>query len=124
MAEPDKAKSRAAVARIFAEHGYVVIYQDVRGRYGSECVYRKYVDDAPDGYDTCAWILEQPWSDGRIGTMGLSYAAHTQGALASAGAPGVAAMFLDAGGFSNSFQGSIRQGGAFELKQATCGVTP
>ena len=119
LAEPDKAKSRAVVARIFAEHGYVVIYQDVRGRYGSEGIYRKYVDDAPDGYDTCAWILEQPWSDGRIGTMGLSYAAHTQGALASAGAPGVAAMFLDSGGFSNSYQGGIRQGGAFELKQAT-----
>ena len=51
--------------------------------------------------------------------MGLSYAAHTQGALGSAGAPGVAAMFLDSGGFSNAYQGGIRQGGAFELKQAT-----
>ena len=98
LAEPDEAKSRAEVARIFAERGYVVIYQDVRGRYDSEGVYQKYLDDAPDGYDSCAWILEQPWCDGRIGTKGLSYAAHTQGALASAGAPGVAAMFLDSGG--------------------------
>jgi len=119
VAEPDTAKSRAQVARIFAERGYVVVYQDVRGRYDSEGDYQKYLDDAPDGYDTCAWILEQPWCDGRIGTKGLSYAAHTQGALASAGAPGVAAMFLDSGGFSNSYQGGIRQGGAFELKQAT-----
>lgn len=119
LAEPDEAKGRAEVARIFAERGYVVVYQDVRGRYDSEGEYRKYLDDAPDGYDTCAWILEQPWCDGRIGTKGLSYAAHTQGALASAGAPGVAAMFLDSGGFSNSYQGGIRQGGAFELKQAT-----
>lgn len=117
--EPEEAKSRADVARVFVERGYAVVYQDVRGRYGSEGEYRKYVDDAPDGYDTCAWILEQAWCDGRIGTMGLSYAAHTQGALASAGAPGVAAMFLDSGGFSNSYQGGIRQGGAFELKQAT-----
>ena len=119
VAEPDEAKSRAEVARIFAERGYVVVYQDVRGRYDSEGLYRKYLDDAPDGYDTCAWILDQPWCNGRIGTKGLSYAAHTQGALASAGAPGVAAMFLDSGGFSNSYQGGIRQGGAFELKQAT-----
>ncbi len=51
--------------------------------------------------------------------MGLSYAAHTQGALGCAGAPGVAAMFLDSGGFSNAYQGGIRQGGAFELKQVT-----
>ncbi len=119
LAEPDQAKSRAEVARLFGERGYVVVYQDVRGRYDSEGEYQKYLDDAPDGYDTCAWILEQPWCDGQIGTKGLSYAAHTQGALASAGAPGVAAMFLDSGGFSNSYQGGIRQGGAFELKQAT-----
>ncbi len=119
LAEPDQAKDRAEVAEIFVRRGYVVVYQDVRGRYDSEGIYRKYLDDADDGYDTCAWILEQPWCNGRIGTKGLSYAAHTQGALASAGAPGVAAMFLDSGGFSNSYQGGIRQGGAFELKQAT-----
>ncbi|MEM7415834.1 MAG: CocE/NonD family hydrolase [Gemmatimonadota bacterium] len=119
LAEPDEAKTRAEVAEVFVRRGYVVVYQDVRGRYGSEGEYQKYLDDAADGYDTCAWILEQPWCDGRIGTKGLSYAAHTQAALASAGAPGVAAMFLDSGGFSNSYQGGIRQGGAFELKQAT-----
>jgi putative CocE/NonD family hydrolase len=119
LAEPDRAKSRAEVADIFVRRGYVVVYQDVRGRYDSEGTYQKYLDDADDGYDTCAWILDQPWCDGQIGTKGLSYAAHTQGALASAGAPGVRAMFLDSGGFSNAYQGGIRQGGAFELKQAT-----
>lgn len=118
-AEPDRAKGRAEVARIFVNHGFAVVYQDCRGRYGSEGEYQKYVDDPNDGFDCCAWILAQPWCNGRIGTMGLSYAAHTQGALASAGAPGIAAMFLDSGGFSNSYQGGIRQGGAFELKQAT-----
>ena len=119
LAQPERAKERAEVAEIFVRRGYVVIYQDVRGRYDSEGEYRKYLDDAADGYDTCAWIVEQEWCDGRIGTKGLSYAAHTQGALASAGAPGVAAMFLDSGGFSNAYQGGIRQGGTFELKQAT-----
>ncbi|MGZ5830046.1 MAG: CocE/NonD family hydrolase, partial [Xanthobacteraceae bacterium] len=61
------------------------------------------------------------WCNGKIGTMGLSYAAHTQGALGCTNPPGVAAMFLDSGGFSNSYQGGIRQGGAFELKQVTWG---
>lgn len=111
--------SRAAVAEFFAARGYAVVYQDCRGRYRSEGEFVKYLADAADGYDTCAWILKQPWCAGNIGTMGLSYAAHTQGALGSAGAPGVAAMFLDSGGFSNAYQGGIRQGGAFELKQAT-----
>ena len=113
------AKSRAEVARFFVSHGYIVIYQDCRGRYGSEGEFVKYLSDGNDGYDTSAWIVAQPWSNGKIGTMGLSYAAHTQGALASAGAPGVAAMFLDSGGFANAYQDGIRQGGAFELKQVT-----
>ncbi len=112
-------KSRAEVAAYFVSRGYVVIYQDCRGRYGSEGAFVKYLSDGLDGYDCCAWIVAQPWCDGKIGTMGLSYAAHTQGALGCAGAPGVAAMFLDSGGFSNAYQGGIRQGGAFELKQVT-----
>ena len=110
---------RAEVAAFFARRGYVVVYQDCRGRYKSEGEFVKYLSDGNDGHDTCAWIVKQPWCNGRIATMGLSYAAHTQGALGSAGAPGVVAMFLDSGGFSNAYQGGIRQGGAFELKQAT-----
>jgi putative CocE/NonD family hydrolase len=114
VAEP-KAKSRAEVARFFVQRGYVVVYQDCRGRYGSEGAFVKYLSDGADGYDCCAWLIKQSWCNGKIGTMGLSYAAHTQGALGCAGAPGVAAMFLDSGGFSNAYQGGIRQGGAFEM---------
>jgi len=111
--------SRAEVAAFFVKRGYVVIYQDCRGRYGSQGAFVKYLSDGADGYDACVWIVSQPWCDGKIGTMGLSYAAHTQGALGCANPPGVAAMFLDSGGFANAYQGGIRQGGAFELKQVT-----
>jgi uncharacterized protein len=107
------------VANFFASHGYAVVFQDCRGRGKSQGKYVKYLSDGMDGFDCCAWILQQDWSNGRIGTMGLSYAAHTQAALASAGAPGITAMFMDSGGFSNAYQGGIRQGGAFELKQVT-----
>jgi putative CocE/NonD family hydrolase len=107
------------VANLFASHGYAVVFQDCRGRGKSEGRYVKYLSDGLDGFDCCAWILAQRWCNGRIGTMGLSYAAHTQAALASAGAPGIAAMFMDSGGFANAYQGGIRQGGAFELKQVT-----
>jgi uncharacterized protein len=113
------AKSRADVAHFFVSRGYVVIYQDCRGRYGSEGEFVKYLSDGHDGYDACAWIVRQPWCNGKIGTMGLSYAAHTQGALACVNSPGIAAMFLDSGGFANAYQDGIRQGGAFELKQVT-----
>jgi putative CocE/NonD family hydrolase len=116
-----KPKTRAEVAQFFVSRGYVVVYQDCRGRYDSEGEFVKYLSDGADGYDCCAWIVGQPWCNGKIGTMGLSYAAHTQGALGCMNPPGVAAMFLDSGGFSNAYQGGIRQGGAFELKQVTWG---
>ena len=117
-AADQRMKSRAEVAQFFVDHGYAVVYQDCRGRYDSEGVFVKYVNEPDDGHDTCAWLVAQPWCSGRIGTFGLSYAAHTQVHLASAGAPGLAAMFVDSGGFSNAYQGGVRQGGAYELKQA------
>jgi uncharacterized protein len=110
---------RAEVAAHFVRHGYVVIYQDCRGRYASEGRFTKYLSEGPDGFDTLAWIVGQPWCDGQVGTMGLSYAAHTQLAAACLNPPGLATMILDSGGFSNAFTCGIRQGGAFELKQAT-----
>ena len=112
-------KTRAEVAGYYARHGYVVIFQDCRGCHDSEGEFVKYLNEAADGFDTCDWIRAQPWCDGRIGTMGLSYAAHTQVALACMNPPGLQAMYIDCGGFSNAYQGGIRQGGAFELKQVT-----
>lgn len=110
---------RAEVAAEFVRHGYVVVYQDCRGRHGSGGQFTKYLSEGEDGADTVAWIARQPWCDGRVATMGLSYAAHTQAALACLAPPALAAMVLDSGGFSNAYRCGIRQGGAFELKQAT-----
>ncbi|WKC22497.1 CocE/NonD family hydrolase [Rhizobium sp. SSA_523] len=110
---------RDEVACYFVRAGYVVVYQDCRGRYASEGEFSKYISEAADGYDTAAWLVEQEWSDGRFATMGLSYAAHTQAALACLNPPGLACMVMDSGGFSNAYQCGIRQGGAFELKQVT-----
>ncbi len=110
---------REAIAAFFVRHGYAVIYQDCRGRYASEGRFEKYLADGADGYDLCAWVVRQPWCNGRIGTMGLSYAAHTQAAMGCLDPPGLAAQVLDSGGFSDAWNGGIRRGGAFELKQAS-----
>jgi len=110
-------KTRAEVAELYVRNGYVVIFQDCRGRHDSEGEFTKYLNEGADGFDTCRWINAQPWSNGLIGTIGLSYAAHTQVALACLNPPGLKAMYVDCGGFSNAYQGGIRQGGAFELKQ-------
>jgi len=118
-AASDQPLTQMALARMYVARGYVVIFQDCRGRYDSEGEFIKYVHEGQDGFDTAAWLVRQPWSDGRFGTMGLSYAAHTQVALGCLNPPGLVSMFVDCGGFSNAYQDGIRQGGAFELKQVT-----
>lgn len=111
--------TRVEVAEYFSGHGFVVVMQDCRGRFDSEGEFEKYVNEAEDGFDMFEWLMQQPWCNGRIGTMGLSYGAHTQCALACLNPPGLSCMFMDSGGFSSAFRGGIRRGGAFELKQAT-----
>ena len=118
LRDPDPL-TRAQVAEFFARRGFAVVMQDCRGRYRSEGEFAKYVNEAQDGYDTLAWLRQQPWCNGRIGTMGLSYGAHTQLAMACLDPPGLACMFMDSGGFSSAYHGGIRRGGAFELKQVT-----
>src|ERR1044071_9092036 len=112
-------RSREEVAAYFVAHGYAVVFQDCRGRYRSEGRFTKYLSEAEDGHDTLAWLVRQPWCNGRVATMGLSYSAHTQMALGCLDPPGLAAQFLDCGGFSNAYRSGIRHGGAFDLKQAT-----
>jgi len=112
-------RPRAEIASWFVRAGYVVVYQDCRGRHASEGEFVKYLAEGYDGFDTLAWIAAQPWCNGNVATMGLSYAAHAQAALACLDPPMLAAMVIDSGGFSNAYQCGIRQGGAFELKQAT-----
>lgn len=61
------------VHRKAVERGYVAVLQDVRGRYASEGHFDPYRQEGRDGYDTIEWAAAQPWSDGRVGTWGLSY---------------------------------------------------
>ena len=110
-------KDSAAVPAIeyYVKHGYAVVIQDVRGRYRSEGRWSGNRDDGPDGSDLLKWIGEQPWSNGKVGTMGTSYGGATQHAMAIANAPNLAAMVpVDA--MSNTGRYGIRHNGAFELR--------
>jgi putative CocE/NonD family hydrolase len=44
--------------------GYVVVVQDVRGRYRSEGKFTPFVREYEDGYDTVEWAASLPGSDG------------------------------------------------------------
>ena len=109
----------AQSAAFFARRGFHVVRQDCRGRGESDGAFVKYLGEAEDGHDTVEWLAAQPWCDGRVATMGVSYSAHAQTALASLNPPHLAAMFVDSGGFASAYEAGVRMGGAFELKQAT-----
>lgn len=71
------------LANFFAEKGYAVAVQDVRGRGDSDGEYAYYFQEANDGYDTIEWMAAQPWCNGRVGMMGPSYLAAAQWLAAS-----------------------------------------
>jgi uncharacterized protein len=109
-------------ARSFVPHGYVAVGQDLRGRYRSEGKWRPFRDDGNDGFDTAKWIAQQTWSDGRLGTVGTSYAGGTQHALAFSNPPSLKTM-VPAFSTSNSGRYGVRHDGAFELQWADWAIT-
>lgn len=112
---PYNKDGQKSIGRYYAVRGYVFVAQDTRGRYKSEGVWHMLSDDGPDGCDTAAWLIEQPWSDGKFGMMGTSYFGGTQHAMAMAKAPGLATVIpVDA--MSNLGYQSMRNAGAFELR--------
>jgi putative CocE/NonD family hydrolase len=80
----------------FVQSGYIVVSQDVRGRYESagewESVYRFQTHDAEDGYDTVEWAAKLVGSNGRVGTIGVSYEAFLQWRLAPLRPPSLLSM--------------------------------
>ena len=102
----------------FAARGYVVIIQDVRGRFASDGDFYPFKDDGngsnKDGYDTVEWLANQDWSTGKIGTIGGSYSGATQYRNAISNPPNVKAMFVRESSADYSEEWVYR-GGAFEL---------
>jgi putative CocE/NonD family hydrolase len=72
--------------------GYAVVIQDVRGRYASDGEFVPYQNEGKDGYDTIEWAAQQPWSDGNVGTFGLSYPGAVQWLAAVQNPPHLKAM--------------------------------
>ncbi len=96
-----------------ARRGYVVVLQDVRGRYASEGEWRPFLHEAEDGYDTVEWAGSLPYSDGRVGMFGGSYVGATQMLAATAQPPHLSGI-CPVVTASNYHDGWTYQGGAFE----------
>src|SRR5262252_956625 len=93
--------------------GYVLIIQDVRGRYSSEGEWYPFKHEQADGYDAVEWAAALPYSNGKVGMMGASYVGATQ-MLAAIGAPPHLAGIAPNVTASNYHEGWTYQGGAFE----------
>ena len=96
-----------------AARGYVMIAQDVRGRYASEGEWYPFRHESEDGYDTVEWAAALPYSNGKVGMYGGSYVGATQFLAAIAHPPHLAGIcpVITA---SNYHDGWTYQGGAFE----------
>jgi uncharacterized protein len=106
----------------YAKRGYVVAIQDVRGRYASDGEFYLLINEAEDGADTVEWLAERPYCDGQIGTMGTSYMAWVQNALATQDPSPLAAMFVNQGA-ANAWKATLRHNGTFELRWLTWALT-
>jgi putative CocE/NonD family hydrolase len=74
---------------VFVADGYIRVFQDIRGKYGSEGDYvmtrplrgplnDSAVDHSTDAYDTIDWLVKNvPESNGRVGMLGSSYEGFT-----------------------------------------------
>jgi predicted acyl esterase len=80
------------LAPLVTSRGYAFVVQDVRGKFRSEGLTLTFVHESADGFDTLDWVVNQPWSDGRVGMFGDSYYGFTQWAAVSSGHPSLKAI--------------------------------
>lgn len=113
----NKRSCKYAQAIYFSERGYAVLIEDVRGRFRSPGEFTHFLDEGwgqrQDGYDTVEWAGTQSWSDGKVGTTGLSYTCFNQNLTAVTQPPHLKAMFC-ADSASNWYKDLTYSGGALQ----------
>ncbi|MGW9210863.1 CocE/NonD family hydrolase [Embleya sp. NPDC055664] len=100
----------------FAEHGFHVVLQSCRGTGGSDGTFALWHNEAADGSATVAWLREQPWFTGVLGTIGPSHLGYTQWATALDPPPELRAMVIHAG--LHDPHAYFYAGGVFHLENA------
>ncbi len=102
------AETRKTNARL-AKAGYVVCAQSFRGAQLSEGTWVGYRalgwGEKKDGYDSVQWLAKQPWSTGKIGTVGSSQAGFAQNFLAVTQPPNLVCQYMIDTGLSLFHEG-------------------
>jgi putative CocE/NonD family hydrolase len=94
--------------------GFIVVVQDVRGRFRSGGAWEPMVGEGADGHDTIRWAARLPGADGRVGTYGPSYLGQVQVATLAEGPPELVAAAV-AFTWADPYDGLVARGGAAEL---------
>src|SRR5581483_3159677 len=103
------------------KHGYAYVEMNERGHFFSEGFYDILGAPLSDGVDALDWMSKQPWSNGKVGTIGCSSTAEWQLGVAAQGHPAFAAMIpqgfgAGVGRVAPYFeQGNWYRGGAFQM---------
>lgn len=105
----------------WANKGYAVVSQDVRGRADSEGELIPFYNERDDGYDTIDWIIAQEWSDGNVGMWGASYLGFVVVAAATSGHPNLKAV-VDEVNVGSPFVDTVRKGEPFVLGHCFLGL--
>ena len=100
---------------LYAKRGYVYVAEDCRGRYDSEGVFYAWHSDVADGYDTRKWIAQQPWSNGKIGTVGGSYLGMVQWLGVIEGSDNLTAMMPSSTPIDGWIWGNQYVNGAYQV---------
>jgi len=105
---------------LFARQGFHVVLQSCRGTGGSGGQFEPFVSEAADGQAAVAWLRQQDWFSGALGTAGASYLGYTQWALAADPPPELRAMIVQVG--ADDFHGFLYPGGTFALEATLVGT--
>lgn len=68
--------------KVWVRYGYACVNQQVRGRGDSDGEWYPFTVEVADGQDLLAWVLDQPWQNGRLALQGGSYVGVVQWAVA------------------------------------------
>ncbi|MBO9129360.1 CocE/NonD family hydrolase [Bacillus sp. 165] len=94
----------------WANKGYAVVSQDVRGRADSEGELVPFYYERDDSSDTIDWIIKQNWSNGDVGMWGASYLGYIVTAASTSGHPNLKAVVNEVN-VGSPFVDTVRRGG-------------
>lgn len=112
----------------FAEAGYAVIQQNLRGIQSSEGKWSSFTAEAQDGYDTVEWIAAQPWSNGKVAVFGSSGSGIAGYLALASGAPHLAAGAIQDAQcspyLSLTYPGGVQQAALVDAWSKARGIDP